>query len=146
MIIPAVSFLIPLILEYLFKKHKQKKSSPIDNNGNVIEKNISWFTVPFKNKLGTVIKAQKDILLKLYNRNIIYKISCKDYEVSYVGQTDRQVKMRISEYKNYIKRSTNTQSVITEHRITEGHEFDWDNISILDKERGKTLNFENVAY
>lgn len=43
------------------------------------------------------------------------------------------LKNRISEYRNYINRNM-TQSVITDHRVYFSHEFDWDNVEILDKE------------
>jgi len=36
--------------------------------------------------------------------------------------------------KNHIKRNTTQTSVITEHRLKHSHEFDWENIVILDKE------------
>ena len=50
------------------------------------------------------------------------------------GQTGRQLKTRIVVHKNHILWSTTTHSFITEHRLQEGHEFDWKNIVILDKE------------
>jgi len=58
-----------------------------------------------------------------------------------VGQTSRQVKTRISEHRNHINRNTTTQSVITEHRLQFKHDFDWENVEILDSERflGKRL-------
>jgi len=40
----------------------------------------------------------------------------------------------ISEHKNHINRNTTTHFVITEHRLNFFHEFDWDNVEILDKE------------
>jgi len=49
------------------------------------------------NKLGGIVKAHKDILLKLSNKNVVYKLCCKNCDASYVGQTLRQIKTRISE-------------------------------------------------
>jgi hypothetical protein len=65
-----------------------------------------------------------------------------------VGQTSKQLKTRISEHKNHIRRNTNTGSVITEHRISRGHNFDWDNILIPDRERflGKRLNISEMMH
>ena len=51
-----------------------------------------------------------------------------------MGQTGRQLNTRIKEHKNHIKRNNPTKSVITEHRINLQHDFDWDNITILDHE------------
>jgi len=42
---------------------------------------------------------------------------------------------RIKEHKNHIRRTSTTRSVITDHRLNNNHEFDWDNMEILDKER-----------
>jgi len=53
----------------------------------------------------------------------------------YVGQTKRQLKTRISEHRSDINKKTGIPSVISNHRLTMGHEFDWNNVLILDKER-----------
>ena len=59
---------------------------------------------------------------------------CKDCDASYVGQTDRQLKTRITEHRNYIRWNTSTRSVITKHKLQITHDFDWNNIQILDEE------------
>jgi len=46
-----------------------------------------------------------------------------------------QLKTRISEHKNHISRNTSTHSVITEHRLQFKHDFDWEEVEILDVER-----------
>ena len=94
--------------------------------------NLSFFSL---NKLNKFIKAQKDVLPTQSNKNVVYKISCRNCDASYVGQTKRQLKTRISEHRSHIHRNTTTQSVITEHRLNSDHEFDWENVEILDKER-----------
>jgi len=47
----------------------------------------------------------------------------------------KQFKTRLSEHYNHIHRHTNQHSVITEHRLKFNHEFDWNNIKILDEEK-----------
>jgi len=121
------------------------------------EKN-TWFTVPYYpvisdrfnnifrdlniktsfyslNKLSKFIFVQKDSLPDSSRKNVVYKVSCRDCDASYVGQTGRQLKTRISEHRNHIRRDTSTNSVITDHRIQSGHEFDWDGVQILDHEK-----------
>jgi len=66
----------------------------------------------------------KDILPKLSNKNVVYKLCCKNCDASYVGQMSRQLKIRISEHHNHINRNITTQSVITEHRLQFNHDFD----------------------
>jgi len=58
-------------------------------------------------------------------------LSCKDCDATYVGQTKRKLNTRISEHRRDINKKTGKHSVITEHRINNNHEFDWE----LDKER-----------
>jgi len=67
--------------------------------------------------------------------NVVYKIKCCDCDASYVGQTGRQMKTRISEHKNHINRNTPAHSVITDHRLHRGHNFDWGGVEVLDVER-----------
>jgi len=52
-----------------------------------------------------------------------------------VGQTKRLLKTRVSEHQNHIRRTTSTASVITNHRMHFNHDFDWNNVEILDVER-----------
>jgi len=85
------------------------------------------------NKLRNIIKAHKDPLPNLCKKNVVYKLNCNNCEATYVGQTKRQLKTRIVEHRNHIKRNTSIHSVITDHRIIS--EFDWDNVEILNVER-----------
>jgi len=128
------------------------------NKTDESKKNQKWFTIPYINtisqklkhvtkdldtrtsyysinKLGTIIKGQKDNIPKLLQTNLVYILSCTDCDATYVGQTGRTLKTRISEHRKHIKKTTTTQSVITEHRFKYSHEFNWDSIEILDKER-----------
>ena len=48
---------------------------------------LSFFSL---NKLNKFIKVQKDILSKFSNKNVVYKIPCKDCD-AYVGQKGRKL-------------------------------------------------------
>ena len=134
--------------------HRQKNLNTTKNNS---EMPPVFFTVPYVsglserfrgiirgldvkmsfyslNKLSHFIKTQKDPLdINMY-KNVVYKIDCANCDASYVGQTGRQLGTRITEHKNHIKRKVSTRSVITEHRIEQGHEFKWGDIRVLDTE------------
>jgi len=84
------------------------------------------------NKLSQFVKVHKDIDHPLCRNNVIYKISCKNCEATYVGQTKRQ--LRVKEHKNNIKQDHSKHSVILEHIIKYNHFFDWENTKILDCE------------
>jgi len=139
-------------LKYLIRARQNRTV----NNPN--ESNKKWFAVPFirslsekfkhvikdldariayysLNKLGSIIKRHKDSLPDSFKMNVVYKLKCSDCNASYVGQTCRSLKTRIAEHRNHINRNTTTQSVITEHRIGLSHDFDWNNVEILDVER-----------
>ena len=66
--------------------------------------------------------------------NVVHKISYRDCDASYVGQTGRKLKTRIAEHRNHIRYNTSARSVITEHRRQLDHEFKWDEVEILDEE------------
>ncbi|KAL6421468.1 hypothetical protein ACFW04_012939 [Cataglyphis niger] len=63
---------------------------------------------------------------------MVYKICCRNCDASYMGQTGRQLCIRIKEHRSNINRAVSSHSVITDHRFS-GNEFDWDDIRILDK-------------
>jgi len=115
-------FLIPFIpkLSEKFKK--------ITNN---LQTKMAYFSL---HKLGRIIKAQKDTLPTGLNKNVVYRLNCKNCDVSYVGQTKRRLNTRTLEHKKDINKKTGNHSVITEHRMNFNHEFEWENPRILDKE------------
>jgi len=101
------------------------------NIANRLKTKLAFFSL---NKLGRIIKVQKDILPIKCNKNIVYKLSCKNCDAIYVGQTKRKLNTRITEHKNDINKKTGKHSMITEHNLNKNHEFDWDP-EILDREK-----------
>ncbi|KYN09785.1 hypothetical protein ALC57_18089, partial [Trachymyrmex cornetzi] len=75
-------------------------------------------------KLNSLIRVQKDKLETASQADVVYRIDCKNCDVSYVGQTSRCVQVRMSEHRNHINRNTFQSSVITEHRLQTSHDFD----------------------
>ncbi|EZA48463.1 hypothetical protein X777_13796 [Ooceraea biroi] len=99
------------------------------------------------NKLERIIKPLKDVLPVNVRTDVVYELSCMNCNATYVGKTSRQLKIRISEHKNHIRRNTDTHSVITEHRLALNHEFNWENVRILDNEVfGEKVNFRNDVH
>jgi len=111
----------------------------IDHNADrfiQLFKNIPNFKLAFFgiNKLNKFIKVHKDRLSPLSRSNVVYQINCLHCDASYVGQTRRLLKQRIDEHRNHIRRNTTQTSVITDHRLKFSHDFDWENVEILDEE------------
>jgi len=99
-------------------------------------KNITFSKLAFccYNKLNKFIGVHKDVLSLSSRSNVVYRINCLDCDTSYVSQTKRILNTRINEHKSHIRRNSTQPSVITDHRLKFGHEFDWDNVQILDSE------------
>lgn len=99
-----------------------------------------------QNKLDKIVRTGKDILEPMSNCDVIYRISCNDCDASYVGQTKRQLGTRIKEHRSDINKKSGSPSVISLHRMDLDHEFDWDGVKILDRERsyGKRLISEMI--
>jgi len=63
----------------------------------------------------------------------LLKIFCNNCNVvSYVGQTKRQLKTRISEHVKNIKSDESRYLVVTKHMLENNLTFDWQNIKIMD--------------
>ena len=101
-----------------------------------LNKSKSDIRVAFRspNKMGKYIRVQKDSCPSTSKSNVVYKILCNDCDASYVGQTGRQLKTRIAEHRNHIRHKASARSVITDHRLSHNHDFQWDNVLILDEE------------
>jgi len=108
----------------------------ITERAATIIRDTTNFRVGFRccNKLDTFVKTHKDATEIMSKTNIVYKIYCKDCDVSYVGQTKRQIGTRIKEHKNNIKLDETRHSVITDHIENHKHTFDWNNVRIMDSE------------
>lgn len=56
------------------------------------------------------------------------------YDASYVGQTKKQLNIRTSEHRKDINKNVNNHSVITKHRLSQNHDFNWSDVKILDRD------------
>ncbi|KYN17296.1 hypothetical protein ALC57_10422 [Trachymyrmex cornetzi] len=98
----------------------------------------------------TAPREHIDNILMVFNsfhkKNLVYKISCNKCDASYVRQTSKQLKTKVSEHKNDINRSKLTNSVLSEHKRCHNYNFNWNKVEILDNERNynKRLIFEMI--
>ena len=76
---------------------------------------------------------------------VVYKLACGDCNACYVGETGRQVEDRMVEHRRDINNRKITSKVF-EHVNNTGHNFDFDNVSILDqcKHKKVRLHLESV--
>lgn len=87
------------------------------------------YTLP--NKLNSIIKKGKDRLDLLKQTQVVYKIDCIDCNAVYVGQTKRHLCTRLREHQRDIRQNPNNLSVVSEHRVSLGHDFDWLHPTVL---------------
>lgn len=84
-----------------------------------------------KTKFYSKLKAKTE---KELQSNVIYNIPCLGCNKCYIGQTGRYLKQRLKEHnndqKNYLLKSNPT--ALVEHKINTGHNFNFDNVTILD--------------
>ncbi|CAN0136653.1 unnamed protein product [Heterosigma akashiwo] len=88
----------------------------------------------------------------MQQKNVVYKISCKQCEVSYVGQTKRTLATRVKEHsrvcrcsQDFLKRKRNDTGLPAHCLDTDfSHRFDFDNAEVLCREThwGKRLKKE----
>jgi len=90
------------------------------------------FSIP--STLHSLIKCGMDSLDLMSQHGVVYKITCHDCDASYIGQTKRQLRTRIKEHVSDINKKSGSPSVISEHRLRFNHDFEWDNIKIIDYE------------
>lgn len=73
-----------------------------------------------------------------YQSNVIYKINCLNCNAVYLGQTKQTIKSRGNAHKsscNERYRNKKDQTALAHHHFTENHEFDFENIKIVDYEK-----------
>ena len=91
--------------------------------------NINLIPRSARNFSHLVIKG-KDKLKKNECTYSVYKIPCNNCSASYVGESKRHLEVRIGEDKE----SNEEKFVVFSHQKNYNHSFDWDNVSILDRE------------
>ncbi|XP_024892886.1 uncharacterized protein LOC112468084 [Temnothorax curvispinosus] len=90
-------------------------------------------TIP--KRLDCIIKRGKDTLPNLKQTELIYEIDCANCNAAYIGQTKRHLETRVKEHFCDIRKNIDNHSVVSKHRLTHNHDFNWQQPKILYKER-----------
>ena len=90
-------------------------------------------TIP--KKLDCIIRRGKDTLPNLKQTELIYEIDCANCNAAYIGQTKRHLETRVKEHFCDIRKNSDNHSVVSKHRLTHNHDFNWQQPKILYKER-----------
>ena len=66
---------------------------------------------------------------------IVYNIPCEGCDRSYIGETARPIKERITEHKRDVRLRRTDNSAVAEHAWDNQHQPDWDGVQCLSQER-----------
>ena len=103
--------------------------------------------------LRRMLVHPKDKRDPMQTADSVYEIPCNSCSKTYIGETDRLFKTRLSEHqreaekvsaKNFTRSQRKTsssetyKSAITEHVATSNHIINWDKAKIIDQEADKT--------
>lgn len=87
----------------------------------------------YKKTIGNLFTKLKDKTKKDFLSNVIYEVTCKTCPCKYIGQTKQYISKRLATHKrdcDYFKDAT----ALSNHTISTGHKFDFDNYRILNHE------------
>ena len=82
-----------------------------------------------------MIKLGKNPLDIFEQSNVVYKITFKQCNKTYIDQTGRLLRTRRNEHRNNIKLSEKYHNVVSKHILEFNHDFNWDNLLISHKEK-----------
>ena len=73
----------------------------------------------------------KDTTPTAQQRNVVYKLNCKDCSLAYVGETCRALGTRVAEHLGHTRRYHPELSTVADHAISNDHNIDWENPEVL---------------
>ena len=96
-------------------------------------------------KLRSELCHLKDKKTPQEKSGVVYKIDCENCDEKYVGETGRQVRDRMLEHERDV-RNKKPASKVFEHVRETGHNFKFENVSILDNSSHKKtrLHLESI--
>jgi predicted GIY-YIG superfamily endonuclease len=92
-------------------------------------------TTTVNNTLYKQLVRKKPEETQMDKSNVVYQIKCKDCDKSYIGETKRPLKRRITEHKRAIKQQRTDNSEIAQHVWYENHQQNIENPVIIASER-----------
>ena len=86
------------------------------------------------NTLGSKVSFCKDRVGKEDKNSVVYKVPCRDCSFSYIGETGRELKVRIREHISNVRNNI-SNSQIAQHTHEHNHTMNWNNTSILSQHK-----------
>ena len=95
--------------------------------------NVQVHVKPFRT-LRKILSHPKDRIPDDDKSNVVYKINCRDCDASYVGETGRALKTRVSEHRRAVEKMNFSGSALAQHAWENHHHIDWTSACILGTE------------
>ena len=67
-------------------------------------------------------------------KNVVYRISCRDCNCTYIGETTQIIEDRRNQHKSCVKTGEEKNGIAV-HVLNTKHSINWDNFSFLDSDR-----------
>lgn len=150
-------------IEKLIKKETYKKYNPGPTQTNkkpflqdkeivISIPYIKGVTETLQRNLNThnikIVSATGNCLKKFYSNvkapierekttNTVYKIKCKDCDVTYIGQSKQYLHNRITAHINSVSGKNAEKTALKKHTNSTNHQFNFKEVDILDKENNE---------
>lgn len=105
-----------------------------DRLTKVLRQDNYRFTYIYTNKSKSLFTKLKDITPDTKKSNVVYKITCMNCDLIYIGETKRTLNKRINSHRSDIKRRI-TSCALAKHSIDNGHNPNFGQVKVIDEER-----------
>ena len=81
--------------------------------------------------LRQMLSHPKDPIPTMKKSGVVYRIPCADCDKSYVGQTGRNLSVRIKEHKKAVETFNTDTSALAEHVLSKDHHINWEETTVI---------------
>ena len=96
----------------------------------LLDINVQVHMKPFRT-LRRILSHLKDCIPDGDKPRVVYKINCHDCDTSYVGETGRALKTRVSEHHRAMEKMDFSASALAQHAWEHDHHIDWTSTCVL---------------
>ena len=75
----------------------------------------------------------KDQVAPRKKKGIVYSVPCAECPKEYIGESCRNLEVRLKEHDRCVRQGDQMQSAVAEHVCVQGHNIDWDGTKVIDR-------------
>lgn len=95
--------------------------------------NVGW-VLKKRSTVKQEVQSLKPSEDRFEQKDLIYKIDCRNCDCSYIGETGRTLNKRIEQHKNEVQNKSSTNGIYQHLKANKKHSIMWDKTVIVDKE------------